>query len=324
MGRLGALGANVAWRGWWAAAPVGQGGAVLDDATVPPEVARWVDERHAPWRVVADASWERPSSRVWRLEVRGAEAFLKISASREAFERERTALADRLPSAAVSTQRLIDADAGLGALLTAAVPGQVVRGLDAPAATEQDVHAQAGTALRVVHGLLDEPHTAGARADRAAALRATARADLATCRARLTTDDLAAVSRADDVVGDAAQHCDLGYVHGDFQPRNWLWDPGSGTVSLIDFEEATVGFTVEDLGWLFATTWPRRRDLADAFLRGYGRTLTAPEQALLTAGTVLGSLRHVADGERLGVAKKVDDGLRGLRVAASMLARGRA
>ncbi|MBF0689298.1 MAG: aminoglycoside phosphotransferase family protein [Cellulomonas sp.] len=296
------------------------------DVTVPAQVARWLDARHGPWHVVAAASWPRAGSQVWRLQVRGSGAYLKVSPNEESFHRERSALTEMLPRTSVPTQTLLDADSALRVLLTAALDGDVVRTLDPPppAHTEQTIHAQAGAALRAVHGLVrcdDQDAAERVRAERASFLVSRAQDDLAVCRALLSPDEVGAVALAERSFLDASRDGELGYVHGDFQPRNWLWDAAAGRTALIDFEEATAGFVVEDLGWLFATTWPSRRDLAGAFLGGYGRPLTASEQVCLAAGTVLGSLGHVADGERLGVAKKVADGLGGLRAGSAALAR---
>ncbi|WP_411145894.1 phosphotransferase [Streptomyces sp. x-80] len=69
--------------------------------------------------------------------------------------------------------------------------------------------------------------------------------------------------------------------HGDYSPRNWLWDDENGTHSLIDFEKSGHGIAVEDLVWLCGALWPTRPDLKRAFLTGYGRKLSNTEQQVL-------------------------------------------
>lgn len=107
----------------------------------------------------------------------------------------------------------------------------------------------------------------------------------------------------------------MGFVHGDFRTRNWLWAAASDQVAVIDYETADVGFAVEDLAWLFAVMWGPRPDLRDAFLAGYGREPSRAERQMLAAVTVLAALQHIADGVRLGLAVKVTNGPGGLRRA---------
>ena len=70
-------------------------------------------------------------------------------------------------------------------------------------------------------------------------------------------------------------------THGDAQPRNFLWDPGSRQAALIDFERAEPGLAVRDLVRLEYGAWDGKPDLRDAFLDGYGRALTADEEPAL-------------------------------------------
>lgn len=56
------------------------------------------------------------------------------------------------------------------------------------------------------------------------------------------------------------------FRHGDYSPRNWLWDAERGTHGLIDFERSDHGVAVEDFVWLCGAVWPTRTDLKTAFL----------------------------------------------------------
>jgi len=61
------------------------------------------------------------------------------------------------------------------------------------------------------------------------------------------------------------------------QLRNWLWDPAVRRLALIDFERAEPAPAVRDLVRLEYGAWDQRPDLRDAFMGGYGRTLTSTE-----------------------------------------------
>lgn len=70
-------------------------------------------------------------------------------------------------------------------------------------------------------------------------------------------------------------------THGDVQPKNFLWNPSSRQVALIDFERAEPGLAVRDLVRLEYGAWDGKPFLRDAFLDGYGRALTADEESAL-------------------------------------------
>lgn len=73
--------------------------------------------------------------------------------------------------------------------------------------------------------------------------------------------------------------------HRDYGPRNWLLD--GRNLYVIDFEWARPDAWVTDLAKLFFGPWQGRPDLRDAFLDGYGRTLTAEDLAHLVHGHAL-------------------------------------
>jgi Ser/Thr protein kinase RdoA (MazF antagonist) len=57
-------------------------------------------------------------------------------------------------------------------------------------------------------------------------------------------------------------------THGDWQPRNWLWD--DGVVRVIDLGRADLRPAASDLVRLAAQQWRGRPELEEAFLEGYG------------------------------------------------------
>lgn len=296
------------------------------DSRIPDEVATWIESTLGPWVLVADVSWPRSNSRVWQVRLGEADAFVKISPSAGAFHRERSALVDVLPGAMVATTpSLLGSADNLLALVTSRVDGEVVRTLNPtpPADVECAIHARAGMAIRSVHRQIE--HFADRDVDRARAVRGSHLLELADrrlpgCLRVLGAEDLHSIDLAREVLADAAAVCEPGFIHGDFQPRNWLWSADSREIAMIDFEESEIGYSIEDFGWLFATTWGRRYDLKNAFLEGYGRPLTDSEWLFLAAFTVLGSLQHIADGERLGIDEKISNGMRGLKVSSRALA----
>jgi thiamine kinase-like enzyme len=70
------------------------------------------------------------------------------------------------------------------------------------------------------------------------------------------------------------------FCHLDFQPRNWIVDD-NGTVRLIDFEHARPDARIRDMARLAHRYWPHRPDLCQAFVRGYGTSLSEQERTLL-------------------------------------------
>ncbi len=93
-----------------------------------------------------------------------------------------------------------------------------------------------------------------------------------------------------------AENLPVVYRHGDYSPRNWLWDAQHGTHSLIDFEQAGPGIAVEDCVWLHGAVWPTRPDLKTAFLSGYGRELSTVEQQALPLLTARLAVSYLTTG----------------------------
>jgi aminoglycoside phosphotransferase (APT) family kinase protein len=288
-------------------------------------VAEWLGSTFGPWELVADVSWPRPNSHVWRVQLADGPAFVKISPSHLAFARETDALVEVLPHAMrASVPRLLGANATHLVVVTSLVEGDVVRTLDPspPAAVERRIHELAGSAIAGVHNdthdavgprLRDTPRT------RAADLLRPTEQRFALAKEALGAHDRGTVELAREALVAAAPRCPVAFVHGDFQPRNWLWSARTEQTSLIDFEAADTGFRIEDLAWLYATTWSRRSDLREAFLTGYGGEVLDVEWLLLAAVTTLAGLEHVADGVSLGIPVKVTNGLAAIRRAGDHL-----
>ncbi|MFD4476054.1 hypothetical protein ACFWPU_08055 [Streptomyces sp. NPDC058471] len=70
----------------------------------------------------------------------------------------------------------------------------------------------------------------------------------------------------------------VGYIHGDNQPRAWLW---SQRLALVDFERARPAARVQHFVILATTQWADHPDREQAFLRSYGRELSDAERHAL-------------------------------------------
>jgi Ser/Thr protein kinase RdoA (MazF antagonist) len=86
----------------------------------------------------------------------------------------------------------------------------------------------------------------------------------------------------------------LGYIHGDNQPRNWLWS--EMRLALVDFERTRPAARMHDLVILTVTQWLDHPDRQKAFLQGYGRALTDTERHALRCLTALDTVNCLAWG----------------------------
>ncbi|MEU5269738.1 aminoglycoside phosphotransferase family protein [Streptomyces hygroscopicus] len=254
--------------------------------SLPSDLHQWVT-RHVvgmDTAAVTDASWPRDDSRVWRVRADHGEAFIKLYPSLEKYEREVKGCAHAAWALAdTEAPHLLASDPERSAVVLSALPGRVVRGLPLEQTEEQHVHRLAGDLLRRWH---DTPEPIDDREHQRIMASVTAQADGAAVPLERLGDQLSPAEQ--DLVRDAAHDLPdlarplpLAYRHGDYSPRNWLWDEAAGHHSLIDFEESAPGIAVEDLVWLCGAAWPIRSDLRAAFLTGYGRPLSSTEQRAL-------------------------------------------
>ncbi|MGH3999151.1 MAG: aminoglycoside phosphotransferase family protein [Pseudonocardiaceae bacterium] len=253
------------------------------DAPLPTDLRQWVTHHLPGLDTVVDASWPRSYSRVWRVASGTDEVYVKRSPTPQDYAREVHAYEHAARFAPHEVPRLLAADPDLRAMMTSSVPGLVVRGLPLTVEVETRVHELAGRLLRRWHDL-PEQITEQAR-DAIRASVAEQADEAATCLER-TAEHLADTQRAlvQQVLLELprlAEDLPVVYRHGDYSPRNWLWDAKHGTHSLIDFEQADHGIAVEDFVWLHGAVWPTRPDLKTAFLSGYGRELSDVEQRAL-------------------------------------------
>ncbi|MCT4357112.1 aminoglycoside phosphotransferase family protein [Streptomyces sp. Je 1-79] len=273
------------------------------DSPLPADLRQWVTYRLPGLERVLDVSWSRGDSRVWRVSSGTGAAYVKLSPTPEDFARELHGYEHAARSLAEGeAPRLLAADPALRALMTTPLPGHIVRGLPLTAAAEARVHELAGRLLRRWH---DHPVPCpdGAR-DGVTASVAAQVDEAAVCLERtgehLDDAQRALVRQVCRELPALAEDLPLVFRHGDYSTRNWLWDAGHGTHSLIDFEKSGHGIAVEDLVWLCCAAWPTRPELEPAFLAGYGRELSDTERRALPLFAARLGVAHL----NAGIAKQ--------------------
>lgn len=165
------------------------------------------------------------------------------------------------------------------ALLLTAVPGRGVTSLPLTPARQRAVQRQAGAWLSRFHG---GPRDLSPQ-DHAEAAAEVARAVHGAERHLESAEDLIGERERETVRRHAAELTRLdplprGYVHGDFQERNWLFDTGPGRLAVVDLERARPHAVVFDIVRLACGPWVGRPDLRAAFFEGYGRELADKEE----------------------------------------------
>ncbi|MFJ5546769.1 phosphotransferase enzyme family protein [Streptomyces sp. NPDC093225] len=266
--------------------------------TLSAELKRWAEQCIGPAVTVRNASHERPSSRVWELErCDGVRFYLKVSPSQTAFTRESLAYASAVPAlGAGRAPQLVDSHAGELALLLTAVPGTPVKELNLTAIEHRAVHQQAGALIAQLQhaGDLRGENRAAAEAALASAANG-AEKHLARAGDRINPAER-------QLVRDYAEQLrrvgrvPVGLIHGDNQPRNWLWSRVEHRLALVDFERSRLAATVQDLVNLAAGQWLDHPDRMQAFFLGFGRQLTEGEHYALRCLTALDAASCLAWG----------------------------
>lgn len=263
---------------------------------LPATVQRWAEQRTGPVATVRDASHDWHRSRVWELTGPGGDRwYVKVSPSVKFFTRETRAYRDVVPALGHGrAPQLLDSRPDDLALLLTAAPGTPSPGLGLSSVVWRAVHSQAGMLCARLHeaGAPDRDDRAEAEASLAAAAdgaekylgRAGGRLD--TSEQQLVRDYAAQLRRVGPVP--------LGCIHGDNQPRNWLWS-GEG-LALVDFERSRPAARVQDFVILAVTEWLDHPDRERAFLRSYGRELTESERHALRCLSALDAVNCLAWG----------------------------
>lgn len=266
-----------------------------------------------------DTSWARTASRVWRASnSQGGAWYVKVHQNERFHSREVRALRTWVPTLGAAAPRLVAADPGLRAVVLSEVSGRPLHGAMLPDRQERQIFRRIGELARRIHD------SAPPRPSPEGAGPALGKADrhLTAARSLLAPGDEAFVR---DLVRRAEELPALEWVetHGDFQLRNLLHTevvpPGPGclcarpevSVRVIDFERSEPGPAVRDLVRL-ADAWAGRPELYAVFMDGYGRALTAVEEARLVIDQALDSVSGIAYGGALGDPELLERGRRTL------------
>lgn len=194
---------------------------------------------------VTDCSWQRDTSAVWRLSsASGSCWYLKRHSSDRFHAREVAALRNwasalgpgRVPElAAADPENLV--------MVVTAVPGEPVLRLQLSAREEQQVQRQAGRLL----GRLHESRLVPGAGEDVSRLTSRVDAHLDQAGGLLTPAQRAMVRDCASRLAWLGPRVPAVASHGDFQPRNWLWDTASGRLGIIDWERAEPAPAIRDL-----------------------------------------------------------------------------
>ena len=211
--------------------------------------------------LLADFSWGQTDTKV--LHGAGRESAVIVKAGGAANHHIRREIAAH----AAYTGPLVDAgragrmlfsDRTLNVLVLEYLSGELVEGSAWELAA--DVHFQAGQVLKLLH---DQE----GRADAEYEARATSKA-----LAWLEREHRINPEVGREVRGRLNSYRPLPVAavptHGDWQPRNWLYD--AGVVKVIDFGRFEFRPAASDFCRLSVQQWVKKPSLETAFLRGYG------------------------------------------------------
>ncbi|MGW0731773.1 aminoglycoside phosphotransferase family protein [Streptomyces sp. NPDC002851] len=235
-----------------------------------------------------------PSS-VWEIEgPHGMRWFAKQHAGPRLHQREVDAYANWTQAlGADRAPELVAADADTRTVIVTAVPGQSLDRLRLPAAQEREAYRQAGMLLARLHAA-DVHRTAAVAEEPDWTASVGKRLEAAT--RYLPADQLAVLRSLAEVPPPALAPV---LSHGDFMPKNWLWDPREQRLRIIDFERTEITPAVpRDLCRLHYRILLQRLDLNAAFQHGYNRPLSEDEVQARTAYAVLDALDALCWGIR--------------------------
>ncbi|MBC9723983.1 aminoglycoside phosphotransferase family protein [Streptomyces sp. TRM68367] len=189
------------------------------------------------------------------------------------------------------TPDLVAAEAVSHTVLVTAVPGHSLDALRLPAEQERKAYEQAGELLARHHAAAGGEPAAdtseGEWEETVSKVLVSAAAyvpehELSTMRALLSEPP----PRLPQVAG-----------HGDYMPKNWMWDESEQLLRVIDFERAELQPAPRrDLSRLRYRILHHNPDLNAAFHHGYGRTLTEEEATACRAYGALDAVDSLAWG----------------------------
>lgn len=270
----------------------------MGSVDMPPPLVDMVQQAVGEIASVADRSWPRENSAVWEITTAAPRrCFVKRHPSPRFHEREVTAYQQIVPSLGRGgAPELIAADQDLAAIVITGLPGEIVKRLSLSLSMELEAYRQAGGLLRRIHNVpITAPGLQGIERVVGRCEEHLRRAD-GLLRAR----EVAFVRACATALSAIEPRLPATATHGDFMPRNFLWDGRTRRLALIDFERSEPRPAVSDLIRLEYGSWDTRPELREAFLDGYGRDLTDDERQALTCLAALDALSGLQWGTEHG------------------------
>ncbi|TQE29140.1 aminoglycoside phosphotransferase family protein [Streptomyces ipomoeae] len=233
----------------------------------------------------------RPS--VWEINGHGGQRwFAKRHAGRRLHRREVDAY--RKWTVHLGTDRapgLVASDAKTYTVLVTAVPGHSLEALRLPVEQERAVYEQAGELLARHHAAAAHEPTADVTEEE---WEATV-TKLLDHAARHALEQDVTLVRA--LVKEAPPRLPVVAAHGDYMPKNWMWDEIEQRLRIIDFERAELQPAVRrDFSRLRYRILLSRPELGAALHYGYGRQLTTEELAACQSYGALDALDSLCWG----------------------------
>lgn len=266
----------------------------------PLEVLAWAEQHTEQVRSDEPAARRQVRGGVWRLITPRGPFYLKIAAGRRMYEREVRAYRHVVSDlGARRAPRLVESTPQHLALLVTGLPGAPVDELHLDPVARREVHRQAGTLARTLHdaSLPTAPEHMRVKEDLAAA-PASAEKHLEAVGELLNVSERALVRELAERL-PVLEPLPVGFVHGDWQERNWLLH--HGRLGVLDFERARHAHVVTDLVRLaWGGAWAEDTSLRAAFLEGYGRPLSDGEEAALPALAALDAASALAFAQHSG------------------------
>jgi hypothetical protein len=269
---------------------------------LPAGVGEWVAGVIGSYQVVADRSWDHGEAFV--VQVRdgdGATWFAKRHRRADRHARELAAYQHWVPALGARAPRLRAHDTDLRILLLSSVPGEP--GTEDTMAPKYQ--HQAGRLLRALHDTAPAQPWPDFAAEQLAHFEVWAARAAELVDARSLDFARAQVRGLTGLPAQVKVPC-----HLDYGPRNWI--VVDGLLHVIDFEFATSHCWCKDLGRLFYQPWQERPEAREAFLDGYGRSLTADDIGVLLALGAAAAVSTIAWARSHGDAPFEASGRRGL------------
>jgi Ser/Thr protein kinase RdoA (MazF antagonist) len=270
--------------------------------------------------------WKHQETGVWELETEQGRAFLKNHRQSAKFEQELRAYLEFVPYTLKLTPRLLAYEQALQVMLLSAVPGESVDDLalaqkepeawinesqktvllDKSLGTKQltNIYKQAGQFLRSYH---DVPYEDTESPNLEEAFWIRAESWFKRAEPFVAVKDIAWVREKVKEILPALRAMKRVPCHRDYTGRNWLWHE---KLYVIDFEHSRPDVWLFDLEKLWSEVWPNQPELKEAFISGYGHTITSEEEELLNGYTLLSCMTKIAWSMELGDYEYADWGRR--------------